>query len=709
MSQIFVLLQIAFRNLFASFLNVIIGALILVGTLLVVIGGALLDSMDAAMSKSIVGSVSGDMQVYQRPCSDFPKGQEPGNCSKEELAVFGSFGGFPDVAPIPDFSKIKTSVVKNPNVKAIVPMGINGALVTAGNTVDLTLERLRNVEKQRLAGDNSPDTLAKIDALKQHVHHILSVLKTDMQKVQVLASEVDPANLAAIDKANSEAFWADFDQDPLDHLEFLENKIAPIVPDADLRWLSYIGTDLDAFEKSFDRMEIVDGQRVPTGHRGLLMAKFRYEEDYKLKNARRLDKINMALHDEGKRIKDDPDLKQLAKQNQTQTRDFILQLDPITAKQATERLQKELNSTETDLAKLLYAFFDTTDENFDQRYKFFYDQLAPLVELYRLRVGDTLTIKAFTNSGYVKSINVKVYGTFNFKGLEKSGLAGQLNLMDLASFRDLYGYLSADKLAEIKQISKAAGVQMVDRDKAESELFGGGNMVNEEKQTEINENAEMGGAKRPTETEQEAHVYTQDEIDHGVVLNAAVMLKDPSQLDKTMTEIEQQAKADGLNLASMSWQKAAGFIGQFAFLAKVVLYVFVLVIFVVTLVVINLALMMATMQRIREIGTMRAIGAQRAFVLSMVLIETICLGLVFGTVGALAGSGVVGLLGSKGIPAFNEWLYFFFSGPRLFPGLHAGNLIAAFVIILLVTCISTLYPALIATRVSPVEAMASDE
>jgi ABC-type lipoprotein release transport system permease subunit len=193
------------------------------------------------------------------------------------------------------------------------------------------------------------------------------------------------------------------------------------------------------------------------------------------------------------------------------------------------------------------------------------------------------------------------------------------------------------------------------------------------------------------------------------VLNAAVMLKDPSQLDKTMAEIEQQAKTDGLNLKSMSWQKAAGFIGQFAFLAKVVLYVFVLVIFVVTLVVINLALMMATMQRIREIGTMRAIGAQRAFVLMMVLIETICLGLVFGTVGAVAGSGVVSLLGSKGIPAFNEWLYFFFSGPRLFPGLHAGNLIAAFVIILLVTCISTLYPALIATRVSPVEAMASDE
>jgi ABC-type antimicrobial peptide transport system permease subunit len=125
--------------------------------------------------------------------------------------------------------------------------------------------------------------------------------------------------------------------------------------------------------------------------------------------------------------------------------------------------------------------------------------------------------------------------------------------------------------------------------------------------------------------------------------------------------------------------------------------------------VINNAVMMATMQRVREIGTMRAIGAQRPFVLMMILIETISLGLVFGGAGALLGSGVMWRLGAKGIPAFNEWLYFFFSGPRLFPGLHVGNLIAAFVIILLVTCISTLYPALIATRVSPVEAMQADE
>ena len=66
-----------------------------------------------------------------------------------------------------------------------------------------------------------------------------------------------------------------------------------------------------------------------------------------------------------------------------------------------------------------------------------------------MRVGDTLTIKAFTKSGYVQSVNLKVYGTFTFQGLEKSPLAGELNMMDLVSFRELYGFLTDDKQAEI--------------------------------------------------------------------------------------------------------------------------------------------------------------------------------------------------------------------------------------------------------------------
>jgi hypothetical protein len=116
-----------------------------------------------------------------------------------------------------------------------------------------------------------------------------------------------------------------------------------------------------------------------------------------------------------------------------------------------------------------------------------------------------------------------------------------------------------------------------------------------------------------------------------------------------------------------------------------------------------------TFTEVTPIGTMRAIGAQRIFVLGMVCFETLLLGLGFGTAGMLGGSAIISALNKKGIPASTEQLRFFFGGPALHPTLSQENLILAFCIVLAVSLISTLYPAAIATRVSPVLAMSSDE
>src|SRR6266576_2195495 len=149
MGKILVLLQIAVRNLFASFLNVIIGGIILVGTLLVVLGSSLLDSMDEAMSKSVTGSVAGNVQLYSSQ-------------SKDELSLFGNMGGEdPDLSSIDDFPKVKQTLEALPEVKTVIPMGIKGALITSGNTIDLTLEKLRAaVNALKENGDSSERKLA---------------------------------------------------------------------------------------------------------------------------------------------------------------------------------------------------------------------------------------------------------------------------------------------------------------------------------------------------------------------------------------------------------------------------------------------------------------------------------------------------------------------------------------------------------------------
>ena len=91
-----VVAQMAFRNLFASRLKtIIVGGIIFFGGLLVVVGNSLLDSVVASMSRSVIGSVAGHIQVYNAK-------------SKDSLEVMGRMMmGDPDLAQLDDFAKVR--------------------------------------------------------------------------------------------------------------------------------------------------------------------------------------------------------------------------------------------------------------------------------------------------------------------------------------------------------------------------------------------------------------------------------------------------------------------------------------------------------------------------------------------------------------------------------------------------------------------------
>jgi ABC-type lipoprotein release transport system permease subunit len=120
-------------------------------------------------------------------------------------------------------------------------------------------------------------------------------------------------------------------------------------------------------------------------------------------------------------------------------------------------------------------------------------------------------------------------------------------------------------------------------------------------------------------------------------------------------------------------------------------------------------MVMATLQRVQEIGTLRAVGAQRRFILWMLVIEAMVIGALFGVLGSVVGAGIIAWLGQRGIPAFSDVMTFFFGGPALHPTLGAASLVVALVIVLFVSILSSLYPAWLAMRVTPRQAMQSEE
>src|SRR5262249_32165207 len=153
---------------------------------------------------------------------------------------------------------------------------------------------------------------------------------------------------------------------------------------------------------------------------------------------------------------------------------------------------------------------------------------------------------------------VKVYGVFQFDGLEKSPLGGFTNLMDLMTFRQLYGYLTAEKLEELQALKAASGAKDLSREEAETALFGESRPLSETAQQAPIDESQMITHREPLAERS----FTQDDLDHGVVLNAAVMFQDVTHLPERMEKVLEAAKAAGLSLKILSWQDASGLIGQ---------------------------------------------------------------------------------------------------------------------------------------------------
>jgi putative ABC transport system permease protein len=120
--------------------------------------------------------------------------------------------------------------------------------------------------------------------------------------------------------------------------------------------------------------------------------------------------------------------------------------------------------------------------------------------------------------------------------------------------------------------------------------------------------------------------------------------------------------------------------------------------------VLNTALM-SVFERTREIGTIRAVGSRRSRVVALFLLEGLFLGVAGALGGSLLGAGLVHWFSLHGIPAFSEAQRYHYGGDRLYPTLAGGDLVTVSVLMIVVSVLAALGPALMAARLRPAEAL----
>ncbi|MFA6506317.1 MAG: FtsX-like permease family protein [Treponemataceae bacterium] len=182
----------------------------------------------------------------------------------------------------------------------------------------------------------------------------------------------------------------------------------------------------------------------------------------------------------------------------------------------------------------------------------------------------------------------------------------------------------------------------------------------------------------------------------------AVKLKDHSKADTVMAKL---AKRSDLGVKTARWDVASGFYAQIASALQAFIFLATgLVFLVVTMIFMN-TLIINVVERTAEIGTMRAIGADKSFVRGVFLAETLILN-VSASLAAMAITAVpLALAGGKGFPLPETVSQFLIGGGPLALKLEVGPFLVAIGIVVLVSILATIYPVSVATSITPLKAM----
>lgn len=184
-----------------------------------------------------------------------------------------------------------------------------------------------------------------------------------------------------------------------------------------------------------------------------------------------------------------------------------------------------------------------------------------------------------------------------------------------------------------------------------------------------------------------------------------IALRDRDRVDETRAAVARSIGSP--SLAVLSWKEMAPYLVSSIMVVDAMMYVSFGIIFITIIFSIANTLIMAIMERFHEIGVMKAIGTKPSWIFSMVLFESVNLGMIGLGAGIVFSWIVIGVLSQVGINfSFQfEAVRAFGSGAVIYPIMRWIDVLAGAVIVMLTTVAAALYPARKGARIEPLEAI----
>ena len=189
------------------------------------------------------------------------------------------------------------------------------------------------------------------------------------------------------------------------------------------------------------------------------------------------------------------------------------------------------------------------------------------------------------------------------------------------------------------------------------------------------------------------------------ISEVAVRLKDFSRLPAAVRHLEGQlageVNKEGRPIFEVhSWEQLSPFFNIARMIDVMTFFIKIMLIAIVLISIMNV-MIMAVYERIREIGTIAAIGTLPGKILSMFVIEGFCLGVLGAIIGDIIGSAIVLIINVIGI----RFDFAQQKGLLLTTTLAPSDLLVISAIVILVAVLASLQPAFKASRMEPIAAL----
>jgi ABC-type lipoprotein release transport system permease subunit len=312
-----------------------------------------------------------------------------------------------------------------------------------------------------------------------------------------------------------------------------------------------------------------------------------------------------------------------------------------------------------------------------------------------LDIHSDMVFMGTSTSNSTMDVRVPIKGIIRFKALNK--IWGDYCIVDIESFREAHNYVTG---AESKVKIPQAEQKLLADDNLD-QIFASGNILAPNEVTA----EDLSLKEVQSQTRRQAARYNPDA---GSFNLAFVKLKPGISQTAALNKLNLEFRREHVNVRAVSWKNAVGVIGSMAVMVKTALNTFIMFIFFVAMIVIMNTLSMAAIERVSEIGMMRAIGARKGFLGKMFINETGILSFCFGGLGMITGIVVIYLLKAVGISTTNEILQLVYGGEQLSPIFTLADGFIGVVELGIVTFLSVLYPLRVVGKITPLDAIARD-